>query len=202
MAFSYSQLLSLLPRAVMSILPGMMTGRVSRILNAAADKRLPGSAFTYPGLTSEFIYDMNFVDQDEPFMNSSLNRELASRGALAQGLEEHNMALKQGGKQLEKALESWWPNEDLKPRVNFTPGSSAISGVKILPNNKIAIQWKNKGKWYTYQGGNNPRESSEIAKELLTAPSIGRAVAARKGKNGKINPNLGWFGRAHYDPNY
>lgn len=209
MAFSYSKLLSLLPRVIMNILPGAMLsgGRVSRVLNAAANRRLPGSAFTYPGLTDEFIYPVVHVDQDVPFMNASLNREIASRGALAQSLEEHNEALMRGGEKLEKALESWWPNEDRKPREDFTPGSSAISGVKILPNNKIAVQWKNRGKWYTYLGGSNPRETSEFAKELLTAPSIGRAVAARTGKKNPdgtktINPNFGWFGRAHYDANH
>lgn len=209
MAISYTKLLSMLPRVILNMLPGVMLsgGKASKILNAAANKRLPGSAFTYPGLTDEFVYDVNFVDQDSPFMNETLNRELASRGALAQSLEEHNAALAQGGSAAEKFLESWWPTEDRQPRVNFTPGSSAISGVKILPNNKIAVQWKNRGKWYTYLGGNNPRESSEFAKELLTAPSIGRAVAARKGKKNTdgtrtINPNLGWFGRAHYDANH
>lgn len=210
MAVSWKMILDALPRLAMSLLPGvgMFTGgKMSKVLSASAGKKLPGAAFTYPGLTSDFNYPMIYVGGDTPYENSSLNRELASKGALSQSLEEHNKALATGGPAGEKSLQSWWPGEDVQPRVDFTPGSSAVSGVKILPNNKIAVQFRGGGKWYTYLGGSNPRESSEVAKELLTAPSIGRAVAGREGKKNKdgsrtINPNFGWFGRAHYDRNH
>lgn len=202
MAVSLKQILSAIPALAAQLLPNM-AGGISRILSAGtASRGLKGKSLTYPGLTADFDYPVNFVGGDVPFLNASVNRELAAEGALAQTLDNHNEALRIGGEPMERALRSWWPGEDTRPRVEFTPGSSAVSGVKILPNNKIAVQWKNRGKWYTYRGGSNPRESSEIAKELLTAPSIGRAVAARNGKDGVINPNLGWFGRAHYDPNY
>lgn len=187
----------------MQLLPGNMPGSIARILSSGAARRgAKGAAYTYPGLTRDFVYPVLFFNQDQPRLNAGVNREEASKAALAQSLEEHNNAILAGGELAEKALKSWWPGEDAKPRVDFTPSSSAISDVKILPNNLIAVRWKNKGKWYTYRGGNNPRESSEIAKELLTSPSIGRAVAAREGKKGVINPELGWFGRAHYNPNY
>lgn len=213
MAVSWKMLLDALPRLAMSLLPGVglvSGGKMSKVLSASAGKKLPGAAFTYPGLTENFDYPINYVGGDMPFNNSSIDRELAYRGAVAQSLEEHNRALAAGGTANEKALQSWWPGEDVKPRVDFSPGSSAVSGVRILPNNKIQIQFRGGGKWYTYLGGNNPREASEAAKDLLMSPSIGRALPrngkyAHNGpedKKGRLDKNVGAWGRTHYDPNW
>lgn len=213
MAVPWKQILDALPRLAMLLLPGvgMSTGgRMSRVLSAAAGRKLPGAAFTYPGLTENFDYPIQYVGGDMPYNNASIDRSLAYKGALAQSLEEHNRALSAGGPAAEKALQSWWPGEDVKPRVDFTPGSSAVSGVRILPNNKIQVQFRGGGKWYTYRGGSNPREASEAVKDLLTSPSIGRAMPrngkyAHNGpadKKGRLDVNVGAWGRTHYDPNW
>lgn len=203
---SWSDVLRLLPQLAVNLLPGLvssrigMGGRVMRSLERGAQKRVPGAAFTYPKLSGEFNYPIVYVGGDVPYMNASLNRGASENSSRAQTLEEHNRALAAGGIAAERALESWWPNQDTQPRVPFTPGSSAISGVKILPNNKIQVQFRGGGKWYTYKGGSNPLEASLAAKTLLESPSIGRALSARNGKKGIINPNLGYWARNHYDP--
>ena len=79
-----------------------------------------------------------------------------------------------------------------------------------MPSNDIAIQFRKDGKWYYYKGGNNPREASLAAKSLLMAPSIGRALVRNgqyahngpRDKEGRPDPNIGWWGRSHYNPNY
>ena len=213
MAVPWKMLLEALPQLAMSLLPGVglfTGGRMSKILSAGASKKLPGAAFTYPGLTENFDYPINYVGGDTPYNNASIDRALAYKGALAQSLEEHNRALAAGGQTAEAALQSWWPGEDVKPRVDFSPGSSAVSGVRILPNNKIQVQFRGGGKWYTYRGGSNPREASEAVKDLLTSPSIGRAIPrngkyAHNGpgdKKGRLDINVGAWGRSHYDPNW
>lgn len=208
---SFSELMRLLPRIALNILPGVMMGggAASRILQRAVDKKIPGAALTYPDLDSEFVYPINYVGGDFPFENASLVRDVAEQAAAMQSLEEHNAALAMGGKEAEKKLDAWWKG-DLKPRQEFSPGSSAVSGVKILPNNKIAVQFRGGGKWYTYNGGANAREASLAARSLLTAPSIGRALVrdgqyAHNGprdKEGRPDKNIGWWGRTHYDPSF
>lgn len=196
---NFSRLMEILPRIAMSLIPGVTLGTpaggaVSRILGRAVKRRVPWMELTYPGLKHEFNYPIVYVGGDTPFFNASLNPQLAEKGALMQSLEEHNAALAEGGPMAEKALESWW-TDDMQPRENFTPGSSAVSGVKITPDNKIQVQFRDGGKWYTYKGGNNPREASEAAKSLLTARSIGQALAHPK----EYSSNIGWWGRNHYD---
>ena len=211
---SFSQVVELLGKVALQMLPGIMLGggNFSRAIEkAAAKKGMKGAAMTYPGLTRDFVYPIiSFPATNAWANNATLNRSLASKGALAQSLEEHNIALMNGGEANEKALQSWWPGEDDKPRVAFTPSSTAVKGVKILPNNKIQIQFRGGGKWYTYKGGRDVRETSEFVKDLLTEPSIGRALP----RNGKIahafpgdkdgyqDNNVGWWGRDHYDPNW
>ena len=165
---------------------------------------LKGAALTYPGLMSEFVYPIVYAPNPEGFanQNASLDRNMIFRYPLAQTLEEHNKGIADGN---EKNLESWWPNEDTKPRADFHPSSSAVSDIRIMPDNTISIRFGGKGKYYTYRGGSNPRESSEIAKELLTAPSIGRALPqkgryrhnGRKDYKGTPDANIGWWGRRY-----
>lgn len=170
---------------------------------AKASDVLKGAALTYPGLTENFVYPIEYVTtpKGRPNMNKKLDRNLIFRYPLAQTLEEHNRAVADG---TEKQLESWFPGEDTKPRKDFHPSSSAVSDIRIMPDNTIQIRWGGKGKFYTYRGGQNPRESSEIAKELLTAPSIGRALPRNgklrhygRGTKGTPDANIGWWGRRY-----
>ena len=54
---SFSELMRLLPRIALNILPGVMMGggAASRILQRAVDKRIPGAALTYPDLDNSSI---------------------------------------------------------------------------------------------------------------------------------------------------
>ena len=165
---------------------------------------LKGAALTYPGLTQEFVYPMVYQPDAGGFANDNrdIDRSAAIAYPLAQTLEEHNAAVARGD---EKLLESWWPGTDTKPRANFHPSSSAVSDVKIMPDNTIQIRFGGKGKFYTYRGGSNPRESSLIAKDLLTAPSIGRALVrnghmrhnGKSDREGTPDANIGWWGRRY-----
>lgn len=165
---------------------------------------LKGAALTYPGLTDAFVYPIVFQPNPTGYANdnSSLDRGAAIYASLAQTLDEHNAAVKNG---TESALESWWPGKDSKPRINFHPSSSAVSDVRIMPDNTIQVRFGGRGKFYTYRGGSNPRESSLIAKDLLTAPSIGRALVrdghnrhnGKKDRVGTPDANIGWWGRRY-----
>ena len=210
---SFSQVVELLGKVALQMLPGIMLGggNFSRAIEkAAAKKGLKGAAMTYPGLTQNFNYPIvPFMSPTSWANNNGVQRGVAEKAAKAQSLEEHNRALMEGGDVAERALVSWWPGEDIEPRQDFTPSSSAVRGVRILPNNKIQIQFRGGGKWYTYKGGANPREASEAAHALLTAPSIGRSLP-RNGRNrhdfpgaeGIPDSEVGWWGRNHYDPNW
>lgn len=210
---SWSDIMKILPRVALQLLPGIMLGGgniAHTIEGAAAKKGLKGAAMTYPGLTQNFIYPIVPYSSKESWANNNgVQRGVAEKSAKAQSLEEHNRALMAGGPSAERMLQSWWPGEDTQPRENFTPSSSAVRGVRILPNNKIQIQFRDGGKWYTYRGGSNPREASEAAHALLTAPSIGRSLP-RNGRNrhdypgaeGIPDSEVGWWGRNHYDPNW
>ena len=212
---SFSQVVELLGKVALQMLPGIMLGggNFSRAIEkAAAKKGLKGAAMTYPGLTREFVYPITYVANSPTWVeNHTLDRNIAPEALRSQTLEEHNRALMEGGDVAERALVSWWPNEDGTVRQNPTPGSSAVSGVKILPNNKIQVQFRGGGKWYTYNGGRNPHEASMAAEELLTAPSIGRMMN-RNGKIHHMSPDknsfsyedksVGAWARRHYDPNW
>lgn len=196
---------------ILKVVGGLLVGgalgagvRSAGVLRGAkASDLLKGAALTYPGLTENFVYPIKYEpDFKTHGLNRLLDRDLIFRYPLAQTLEEHNRAVANG---TEKLLESWFPGEDTKPRKDFHPSSSAVSDIRIMPDNTIQIRWGGKGKFYTYRGGSNPRESSEIAKELLTAPSIGRALPrkglyAHNGKDdrkGHPDPNIGWWGRRY-----
>ena len=198
---------------VLKVLGGVLLGgalggggarAAGALRGAKASEVLKGAALTYPGLTDSFVYPVIYAPNAGGFANenASIDRNLTFRYPLAQTLEEHNRAVANG---TEKQLESWWPGEDRQPRQDFHPSSSAVSDIRIMPDNTIQIRWGGKGKFYTYRGGTNPRESSEIAKELLTAPSIGRALPrnGKKRHNGKADykgtpdANIGFWGRRY-----
>ena len=213
---SWTDVLRLLPRIALQMLPGVMMGgsRVGRVLQATANRRAPGTSFTYPELTGPFSYDVQYIPATRTaWTNNNANPGTVELSAPAQSIEEHNAALMNGGPSAEKALDAWWPGEDIKPRVPFTATSSAVSGIRINDNNTISIQFRNKGKWYTYKGGNNPKEASEAAKSLLLEESIGRALPrpARYGKTvlkrhdtpispGVESTRVGFWGTNHYEP--
>ena len=220
MAISWKTLLDTLPRIAMGFLPGI-AGAGNSVVRAAArtlPSQLRGAAFEYPALPGDFWYMQDApkgghattVDSKTawvPALNGSLDRNALDAG-LAQSLQEHNRAVKGG---YEKTLEEWWPNEDVRPRKEFHPTSSAVKSVKIDKDGNIQIQWHSgDGKWYTYRGGSDLRDTSRIAMELLSAPSIGRALV-RKGrlahadsKDLTASPvpdsNIGFWGRKHFDP--
>lgn len=166
-------------------------GTASRILGATAS---PYAARSYPG-TKDFYYDVYYFDDGEPVNNRTLDRAAAQNGARMQTIDEHNRAINkyirpgmdpverrwaiQKGLEEERALESFW--DDSKPRVKLKAGSSAVSGIRINTDNTISVQFGGKGKWYTYAGGPNRFEASLAAKDLVTAPSIGRAINSKTG---------------------
>lgn len=168
---------------------GTLGGAASRIMGGLS----PDTATDYPSEPT-FYYDMVYK-AGEPYNNASLNRGEAQLAGRMQTLEEHNRALNkyvtpgmdpiqkrwaiEKGKEEEARLPSFW--KDSKPRRSITPGSSAVSGVRINNDNTISVQFGGKGKWYTYSGGPTRFEASLAAKDLITAPSIGRAINSKSG---------------------
>lgn len=216
MAIPWRKVLEILPKIAFSALPGLVQGgRMTNILNTAAGKKLKGATFTYPAMEKEFYYPMvadvrstvvNGRKTNLPALNFRIDRANQT-AALVQELGAHNAALANGN---EKELEQWWPNEDTRPRREIHPTSSAVDGIRINKDGTISVKFISGSKWYTYQAGRDIRESSEIAKDLITSPSIGRALV-RSGKyahkdskdlTGKpvADPNIGWWGRKYYNP--
>lgn len=187
---------------------------MANILNAAAGKKLKGATFTYPEMTNDFYYPMvtdvkstvvNGHKTQLPSLNFGIDRANQA-AALVQDLGAHNVAVANGN---EKDLEQWWPNQDTRPRREIHPTSSAVDGIRINKNGTVSVKFIKGSKWYTYQAGRDIRESSEMAKDLLTSPSIGRALV-RKGKFAHADskdltapkvadPNVGWWGRKYYN---
>ena len=219
MAVSWTEILKALPTIVAGMLPGLSA--TTRVGKAARSVTLPmqlkGASFDYPSLSRAFDYPMvrggsetsvNGVKTKLPALNFGINRENAE-AALVQDLAKHNQAVANG---TEKTLEEWWPTQDSKPRREIHPESSAIEGIRIAPDGTVQVKWIKGNKWYTYKAGNTLRESSEWAKDLLTAPSIGRALVRNghlahkdsKDLTGKpvADANVGWWGRKHYNPNW
>ena len=180
------------------ILQGLVGFRTDAIRGGTASRILGGSspyeASSYPA-TKDFYYDVYYFDDGEPVNNRTLDRAAAQKGARMQTIDEHNRAINkyirpgmdpverrwaiQKGLEEERALESFW--DDNKPRVPLKAGSSAVSGIRINTDNTISVQFGGKGKWYTYAGGPNRFEASLAAKDLVTAPSIGRAINSKTG---------------------
>lgn len=167
------------------------TGVASRILGATGS---PYAASSYPTDVPDFDYGVQFIP-GPPQNNAMLKRGPAQKAARMQTLEEHNRAVNkyvrpgmspverrwaiQKGLEEERQLLSFW--KDDRPRTSITPSSSAVSGIRINSDNTISVQFGGKGKWYTYEGGPNRFEASLAAKDLVTAPSIGRAINSKTG---------------------
>ena len=153
-----------------------------------------------------FNYDLNYIPGPAQ-ENRMLMQNIANEAILRQTPEEHTRALTkyvrpgmtpaeqkialQRGKEYEESLLSWW--DDDRPRRNFTPSSSAVSGIRITPDNRIQIRFGRGGKWYSYRGGATPNQAAIELKKLIgtNGKSIGRALC-RKSKN------FGQWARDHY----
>lgn len=157
-----------------------------------------------------FNYDLNYIP-GAPQENRMLLQNVANEAILRQTPEEHMKALTryvrpgmtpdekrkalQRGKEYEESLLSWW--DDDRPRRNFTPSSSAVSGIRITPDNKIQIRFGRGSKWYSYRGGETPNQAAVELKKLIgtNGQSIGRGLV-RKSKV------FGQWAREHYLPGY
>ena len=157
-----------------------------------------------------FNYDLNYIPGPAQ-ENRMLMQNVANEAILRQTPEEHMRALTkyvrpgmtpaekkialQRGKEYEESLLSWW--DDDRPRRNFTPSSSAVSGIRITPDNRIQIRFGRGGKWYSYRGGATPNQAAIELKKLIgtNGKSIGRALC-RKSKN------FGQWARDHYLSGY
>lgn len=166
-------------------------GTASRILGDTAS---PYAVSSYPTDVPDFDYGVKYIP-GPPQNNALLKRGPAQKAARMQTMGEHNRAVNkyvrpgmspverrwaiQKGLEEERQLLSFW-NEG-SPRTAITPSSSAVSGIRINRDNTISVQFGGKGKWYTYEGGPNRFEASLAAKDLVTAPSIGRAINSKTG---------------------
>lgn len=157
-----------------------------------------------------FNYDLNYIP-GAPQENRMLLQNVANEAILRQTPEEHMKALTryvrpgmtpdekrkalQRGKEYEESLLSWW--DDDRPRRNFTPSSSAVSGIRITPDNKIQIRFGRGSKWYSYRGGATPNQAAIELKKLIgtNGQSIGRNLV-RKSKT------FGQWAKDHYLPGY
>lgn len=145
-----------------------------------------------------------------PQLNRMLQRGIADKAAQMQTLEQHNdtilhylrmlppnasekqkhVALMQGIADEEALFEYW---DDKKPRMSYTPSSSAVTAVRVTPDNRVEVMWgSTPGKWYSYKQHADPYKASLAMKELLTSGSIGRALIRKSKKYGA-------WGRSQYD---
>jgi hypothetical protein len=153
--------------------------------------------------------------------NATIQRATAQKAAKMQELGEHNRALTQflrpgqskaerieairKGKEAEKKLWSFWADD--RPRINYSPSSSAVESIRITTDNRVEVKWRNSKKmdndgFYTFLAAADPYQASEAFHALVTAPSIGRAVWPILTRNlkGERKNNLGWWNMTHFDP--
>ena len=152
--------------------------------------------------------------------NATLQRATAQKAAKMQELNEHNRVLThflrpgqskaerieaiRKGREAEKKLWSFWADD--RPRINYSPSSSAVESIRITPDNRVEVKWRNSKKmdnegFYTFLAAADPYQASEAFHALVTAPSIGRAVWPILTRNvKKPQPNLGWWNMTHFDP--
>ena len=131
---------------------------------------IPGKANeNSSGKANMSIIDEAGIMQDIDLHNRTITKYIhpgmtpkQQRLALNRGLDE------------EKRLPQFW-NESAS-RLPFSVSSSAVTGIRLTPDARIEVQWKNKPTWYTFKAYPNTYEASRAAQELLKADSIGRAV--------------------------
>ena len=170
---------------------GMGAGIASRVLEGSH----PDAVADYPERTIPFRYLVNYVE-GPPQFNADYKANPNPRVMRMQTVKEHNAALNkyirpgmgplelraaiEKGRQEEAELESFWTNND-RPRRDNHSSSSAVSDVHINPDGTISVRFRQKGKWYTYKGGADQYEAAQAAADLVTAPSMGRAINRYKG---------------------
>ena len=139
-----------------------------------------------------FLYDLKYIPGAA--QNNALRNRTENDAALAQAQQEHNDALnaylaaadyppairKQLGQDLEKKLPKWNPKVDRSPRRPLTPSSSAISEIRINPDNTIGIKYGPNSKSYTFRGGSTVQQAAQEVLKLINSGSIGRELS----KNG------------------
>ena len=155
-----------------------------------------------PAMAPDFDAGVIYVP-GPPQENSMLVRTPENLEAfLRQTQEEHDAALDKYmddpnipperkirlGERAEQQLAKWWNDHD--PRLPVTPSSSCVSSARIGPNGDIYVKFSPGGKEYQYEGSPDPVEASRVLQELVTAPSIGRAVNSWTGSWGTAHTYL------------
>lgn len=156
----------------------------------------PYQNMNYLGHINKSVIDEAGVMQDIDLHNRTITKYLRP----GMNPKEKHLALMRGLDD-EKNLPQFW-NESTSRRP-FSVSSSAVSGIRLTPDARIEVQWKNGPKWYTFKQYPNTYEASKAAQELLNADSIGRAVMPFQRKGVKINyktPGVSWWNRPNYDP--
>lgn len=183
---------------------GMGGGIAGRILGGGmgGNGPVPGTLYDYPDRRNTFDYAVDLVDVPDgggPTFNQSYKAFPQPKYARMQTLDQHNRALNkyirpgqsplerrwaiEKGQEEERKLPEFWVDDTHARDPKSRASSSAVSGIKILPNGDISIQFRGQGKWYTYNGGANPYEAALEAHDLFTSNSIGRNMN-RKGDPG------------------
>lgn len=151
--------------------------------------------------------------------NSGLDTATAKEAARMQTLNEHNEALLKyvrpgmspkevdaairKGVRDEKKLPQYW--DDLQNRRNFNVRSDAVHGIRITPDAKIQVRWRNSPTWYTFRQYPDTHKASLEAQKLIMSPSLGRAVwpvMTRKGGDKLAAKGYGKWNIEHYNGAY
>ena len=161
-------------------------------------------------LGHNFNYDLNYIPGPAQ-MNRMLMQQTADEYAPRQTLAEHIAALRRyvrpgmnpaqmkealrRGKEYEQSLPQWW--DDDRPRKNFTPSSSAVSGIRITPDNRIQIRFGKGSKWYSYRGGATPGAAAAEVQKLIG--KNGQSIGQNLVRKSKV---FGQWAKDHYLPGY
>jgi hypothetical protein len=170
---------------------GLGTGTATRILEGAA----PGTVADYPKPLLKFKYDVDYIE-GAPQNNAAYKGNPNPAAMRMQTIQQHNRALNkyirpgmgtlelrsaiERGKEEEQKLDSFW-TDDTHPRRPVRSSSSAVSDVVINTDGTLSVRFRNTGKWYTYRGGADPYEAAMSAHDLVTAPSLGKAINKKTG---------------------
>ena len=144
---------------------------------------IPGAAQYNAGLNrgvNPLVYDQQTEEAHNAALNAYMGMpRIPEATALAMGRTD------------ERSLPSFWDDAALRQDVH--PTSSAISHIRITPDNRIEVQWGNFPKTYSYRGGPTRAAAAKEAAQLVQSNSLGRTLA----------PSLrsAWR-QAHYDTRF